>query len=543
MTALSAGVPQPMRSPWSFMGSICLHGWVLAWVALGPLPLEPNRPLYEREIQPNEKKIIWYKLSDRLPDVTPPESKRDLRPPRARGRFEQSVTAGPKDNTRPAQLIWAPAPEIAPAEPLPLPNIVALAPPAPRLVQPFIPPPVKAPAPQTAALLPEAPRVAPGSESKPFPIDVKSPRPLRRSFTPPAAPKPPVTQTAAALPEAPKLAAATESKPFPIDVKSPRPLRRNFTPPAAPKPTLTETPAVLPEGPSVAGSTPGPLASGPNIPRKFVVPPDRPATPADPVAIAASPPSLPSPMARPSENSLVVVGLNPANSVEVPAPPGSVRAGFSGGPKPQPQGGEGTPTGAPLEVPSLTLQGGAKEPQPPVMVARVSPTSPEALAAALRTAHGAARPTTSSAHPLARAASAPDPRMYGRQVYTMAIQVPNLTSYSGSWLVWFAERELDIGGTRVDLRPPLPLRMVDPKYIVSAAGERVEGKVRLWAVIGKDGHVADISLLQHLDDRLDRSAEEALGKWLFEPAQRSGVAVDVDAVFEIPFYLAPKNER
>lgn len=60
-----------MRSPWSFMGSICLHGWVLAWVALGPLPLEPNRPLYEREIQPNEKKIIWYKLSDRLPDVTP----------------------------------------------------------------------------------------------------------------------------------------------------------------------------------------------------------------------------------------------------------------------------------------------------------------------------------------------------------------------------------------------------------------------------------------------------------------------------------------
>jgi protein TonB len=85
--------------------------------------------------------------------------------------------------------------------------------------------------------------------------------------------------------------------------------------------------------------------------------------------------------------------------------------------------------------------------------------------------------------------------------------------------------------------------MVSPKYIHSAVEERVEGKVRLWAVIGKDGRVADISLLQHLDARLDSSAEEALGKWQFQPALRNGVAVDVDAVFEIPFNLAPKTER
>ena len=42
-----------------------------------------------------------------------------------------------------------------------------------------------------------------------------------------------------------------------------------------------------------------------------------------------------------------------------------------------------------------------------------------------------------------------------------------------------------------------------------------------------------------MDDRLDRSAEEALAKWQFEPAFRAGRAVDVDAVFEIPFTPGP----
>jgi TonB family protein len=128
--------------------------------------------------------------------------------------------------------------------------------------------------------------------------------------------------------------------------------------------------------------------------------------------------------------------------------------------------------------------------------------------------------------------------MRGRQVYTMAVQIPNLTSYSGSWMVWFASREAD-SGKAADMRPPLPLHMVSARYIHSAEEDHVEGKVRLWAVIGKDGHVGEISLLQHLDDRLDRSAQEALGKWLFQPAACNGEPIDVDAVFEVPFNLAP----
>jgi TonB family protein len=68
----------------------------------------------------------------------------------------------------------------------------------------------------------------------------------------------------------------------------------------------------------------------------------------------------------------------------------------------------------------------------------------------------------------------------------------------------------------------------------------VEGTVRLFGVIGKDGHVGGIALLRQLDDRLDRSAQEALAKWEFAAALHDGVAVDVDAIFEIPFHLAPR---
>jgi len=71
----------------------------------------------------------------------------------------------------------------------------------------------------------------------------------------------------------------------------------------------------------------------------------------------------------------------------------------------------------------------------------------------------------------------------------------------------------------------------------------VEGKVRLFGVIRKDGRVDNIALIRHVDVRLDRSATEALGQWVFEPAQRNGRPVEVDAVFEIPFLLAPRATK
>jgi TonB family protein len=125
-------------------------------------------------------------------------------------------------------------------------------------------------------------------------------------------------------------------------------------------------------------------------------------------------------------------------------------------------------------------------------------------------------------------------------VYALAIQMPNITSYSGSWLVWFAEHQPEMGKPPSDLRAPLPVRKVDPKYLPEAIEDQAEGKVRLAAVIRKDGKVDVLEVVRSVDSRLDQSAAEALAKWEFEPATRDGQPIDVDALFEIPFRLAPR---
>jgi TonB family protein len=176
------------------------------------------------------------------------------------------------------------------------------------------------------------------------------------------------------------------------------------------------------------------------------------------------------------------------------------------------------------------------------MVPKLGPPSMKTLLAGVRVTSNpegtAAAPTPRAAH----VSSAPDPMLEGRVIYSIAIQMPNVTSYSGSWLVWFAEHEQKEGATG-DVRAPVPLRKVDPKYVASAAADGVQGVVRLAAVIRRNGHVDTIQLLRHLDDRLDASAMESLAKWEFEPAARNGTPLDVDAVFEIPFRLAPKSSK
>ncbi len=146
---------------------------------------------------------------------------------------------------------------------------------------------------------------------------------------------------------------------------------------------------------------------------------------------------------------------------------------------------------------------------------------------------------TAGPHPMGiRVSSAPDHRFNGRDVYMMAIQMSNLTSASGSWLIWYSPRSMD-STALAQLTPPVPYRKVDPKYLPSAISDHVEGKVQLFCVIGREGKVSSIELVHGADERLNQSAEEALAKWEFYPATRNGQAVDVDVVVEIPFVLAP----
>jgi TonB family protein len=558
-----------LRSSASFAVSACFHGGILGWVALGPeRPAERPRSIYDQEIRPSEKKIVWYNLREKLPEVAPADAPADPRPPRARVKFDQTLVSGPKDDDRPPQMIFLPDtpidPPIAPPpdlpKPAPLPNVVAVA--APKPVRLFVPPPVELPPDKPAPALPEAPRPAAAGHSPTdqvkLPFAVPAPRLQPRAFTPPAEAK--LRSAPVSLPDAPRVVGGAETPQLLLAAAGPKPQPLPFA--APPEVRLQRQAALLlPDAPAFSSSIEikGGLPIAAPMPRPqpmAFTPPSHP----QPASAAAAPATLAeAPAANvqataqaTAQATLAIVGLNPANTTSIPAPPGPREAGFSAGTLVRPEGGSGGASDARIAVPGLLVRGGVKDDQPS-LVANFSPTSRENLLAAARIAMGsppppAALPKTLAGEPQAtRVAGAPGARLNGRLVYTVAIQMPNVTSYSGSWIVWFALREQSaakaVDPTLADVRPPVPLRKVDPKYIRSAVDDRVEGKVLLSAVIRADGLVESVGVISGLDRRLDSSAAEALGKWVFEPATRNGAPVMVDAVFEIPFHLAPKPAK
>jgi TonB family protein len=534
------GESKGLRSAMSFATSACVHGGVLLWVAFGGgPPAKPPQSLYDQEIRPYEKKIVWYKLADKLPEIAPPEPSADPRPLRARVQAPHTMVAGAKDDPNPGPMIWTPEPPplVKPPEPpkVELPNVVAVAP--AKIVRPFVAAPdVRAP--ELTAKLPEPPRVESKVDAAPLPFEVKGAKPVPRAFVPPPQLRM-ERQAAILLPEAPEArATVVEPNALPFEPGGARPHPRDFVPPpAAPRSAAV---AALPVAPEVA-SRAAALDAKVSLPRGFVVPPARPMDRSVP-AVGTEAPAVNAAATPQAETTMAIVGLNPANTREIPRPPESRPAGFSAGPVERKDGASGANNGITLlNVPGLTVRSGVKDADPTMVAPPFSPTSRENLMAAARVPGGAPTVTrTPSGASAPRVTEAPDPRLSGRVIYSIAIQMPNVTSYSGSWVVWFAEREPLPGLQKVDMQAPVPLRKVDPKYVASAAADRVEGIIRLAALIRKDGHVEQISLIHHLDERLDRTAQEALAKWEFTPAMRDGVPVDVDAVFEIPFRLAPR---
>ena len=309
------------------------------------------------------------------------------------------------------------------------------------------------------------------------------------------------------------------------------PARAFMPPPAATAREMSRI-ASAAEAPTLAPNAPSAVnVAGVRLPARAFAPP----------APAAAPQkrnvAAPTIEANPGDVTIAIAGLNPATTA-VALPAASSPAQFSAGEKVRPEGATADGSGKGITLPDLFAHSATDQKPELMAMLRTAPVSREALNDALgnrrQTIPGEARAVAT------KVTQAPDPRFNGRDVYMMAIQMPNLTSYSGSWLMWYAART----ARQAELQPiaaPEPHRKVDPKYIATAVEERVEGRVQLYCVIGRDGTVGSIELLHGIDARLDRSAEEALSKWEFYPATRNGQPVDVDVVVEIPFVLAPHS--
>jgi TonB family protein len=136
----------------------------------------------------------------------------------------------------------------------------------------------------------------------------------------------------------------------------------------------------------------------------------------------------------------------------------------------------------------------------------------------------------------------PEKILSGKEVFTLRVDMPNLTSTSGSWVLNFAQLDDNLPvyqRPKGKLAGPVPLRKVDPKYPQLAIKQRIDGEVILYAIIRKDGHVDSIQLVRGVDPLLDQNAMDALARWEFRPATREGQPVDLEAVIHIPFHFKP----
>jgi TonB family protein len=283
--------------------------------------------------------------------------------------------------------------------------------------------------------------------------------------------------------------------------------------------------------------------------------------------VIAPPPSLaPSGRSR-SGGGVIALSLHPAVGAPPDAAAGNRRGSFASTPEGH-RGSSGAPAGNGKEVgngssgkknngnlPSGMYVGKTKGTTSPVAgdpAAKNSSTytvNPN-LIAGMRLPHIPERTTqVESGSKL----SSEERAVFGnRKFYSLSLNMPNLNSAGGSWIIRFAALKDSSSGdpssratsssaspsasaSDNDLTAPSATRKIDPAYPLELMRQNVGGTVILYGVIHADGKVGGLRVLRSVDPRLDQFAGEAIAKWQFQPATKNGAPVDVEATFSIPF--------
>jgi TonB family protein len=134
----------------------------------------------------------------------------------------------------------------------------------------------------------------------------------------------------------------------------------------------------------------------------------------------------------------------------------------------------------------------------------------------------------------------PEQIFASKRVYTLAVNMANINSASGSWILHFAELGSGPAATlsaSAELAMPVPIRKVDPKYPPELIEQNVQGEVVLYGIVRADGSVDSIQVARTLDPQLDANAKSAFAQWKFQPASKSGTPVDLEVIAHIPFKI------
>jgi TonB family protein len=89
-----------------------------------------------------------------------------------------------------------------------------------------------------------------------------------------------------------------------------------------------------------------------------------------------------------------------------------------------------------------------------------------------------------------------------------------------------------------DVTKPVLINKVNPTYPEEAKKDKIQGEVILEAMIGQDGKVLDVTVKKSPDDRLSKSAMEAVKQWTFQPAKDAkGNVIKVKTTLTVNFRL------
>ena len=508
----------PTRLPWNrFVQSVVVHLVVIAglweWTWLAPV-LWPQRPQIVQRNVFHASDVVYYDASEYLAPLNTGGTQVQLPKKGEPEHAEQPIISVPPEADNRAQTIVTP-PKLKLDRDVPLPNIVAWARPkavipaaamaaSPSdLKLPVLPASVVAPAPDVTSAMKQAPAL---SDSVVAPAQEINHAISRREVHAPQA----------AIVEPPREVEDAVSRRL-SDVSI------GHAQVVAPAPQL-------PMGEQRAVASMAPMGSSSTA----VVPP----------------PPLVQGSGGSSNGRLIALNLHPvaaAGPVDVPA--GNRRGTFAATPEGK-AGAAGTPDVSGENHHAVAgSSGSGTNGVPPGLFVGASPKlgsgsavagvskakpfdDPPLLASATRPRVSAVPPRASEMP--ANAESEVERKLFaGRKSYAMILNVPNLNSAGGSWVMHFVE--LKDAEKQGELVAPVATQEVDPGYPLELMRQNVQGTVILSAVIHSDGSVRDIRVLRGVDDRLDQYASAALSRWRFRPATKDGDPVALQTVVMIPF--------
>jgi TonB family protein len=257
------------------------------------------------------------------------------------------------------------------------------------------------------------------------------------------------------------------------------------------------------------------------------------------IALSATP-GPPAPVAPPQGNLAARVTISPEGKKPgVPGGNAEAKSGDDGNSAANAAGGAGTSSTA------VSISGGAPRSAnvaSGISGGKIAMPSSRPLYTRVEADRAAQDPEVQTGPPnfaLLAPGAKPEIIFARRRVYSMNVNMPNLNSVTGSWILNFAEMRSSPTGPQIktsdEIAEPAPLHKVDPKYPPTLMAEHVEGEVILYAVIRRDGSVDSIQVVRGIDPQLDGNAVRALAQWKFRPAERQGERVPLEAIVHIPF--------